>query len=320
MNWKKWAPAGLAIALGLFAAMLARNMLSKPHPKAVAETKALQIVTATGPLMVGQEIKPENVTLVPLTTPTPPPAVFFNTADVVGKVLAASVIKGQNITVADLTPAGVAGLHSLIPPGMRAMTINIDEGNGQEGMLLPGNRIDILATVAAGKATVTKPIVSNVLIQATGVRLSSAKPEEGKEPGPYHTLTLIVSLRQAELLELATTSSRVRMLLRGSRKSADGDDDDEDGMEGATMADLTGPDSAATSPDVLTQGPTTKPSDNVVAVRAPKWTVEMLHGANSAPVKMDFDMPKPKPIMVDQKDLLDPAIPGNPIPDEKPER
>jgi len=325
MNLKKWAPAVLAIVLGGVAAMLARNMMNKSKP--TAPTVAVQVVTATGPLMVGQEIKPENVALTTIPALQPPPNDFTNPADVIGHTLTSSLLKGQHLTTGDLAPMGVAaGLQSLIPPGKRAITINIDETNGQVGMLLPGCRIDVLATVVNGKASVTRPIVTNVLIQATGVRLNSAKPEKGEEaPGPYHTLTLIVTVREAELLELASTSSRVRVLLRGTRKAAPGeDDDDTESAEGITMADLTGSDSsgsngavaAANSTVAVGQNnrPTTMPS-NSVTVSRPKWTVELIKGAGGNPVRVDFDMPKP--VMVDTVDDLSPAIPGAV---EKPER
>jgi pilus assembly protein CpaB len=316
MNLKKWAPAVLAIALGGVAAMLARNMMNKSHSTTVIT--AVQVVTATGPLMVGQEIKPENVTLTTIPAPQPPNA-FNRTADVVGHTLTSSLVQGQNVTTSDLAPTGVsAGLQSLIPPGKRAITLNVDEVNGQVGMLLPGCRIDVLATIANGKASVTRAIVSNVLIQATGTRLNSAKPEEGKEPGPYHTVTLIVTVREAELLELASGSSRVRMLLRGSRKAAPGeDDDDADGAEGITVADLIGeaPGSSGAVAVGPNNSPTTMPA-NTVAVSKPKWTVELIKGAGSTPVRVDFDMPRPKPIMVDIDQSQ--AIPG--AADEKNER
>ncbi|HWE00864.1 MAG TPA: Flp pilus assembly protein CpaB [Tepidisphaeraceae bacterium] len=321
MKWKKWAPAVLAIVLGGVAAMLARNMMAKSRQAAVAPPQAVQIVTATGSLMVGQEIKPDNVTLTTIPSPTPPPDAFTNTNDVVGHVLTASLIKGQNVVAGNLAPTGVAaGLQSLIPAGKRALTINVDEGNAQAGMLLPGCRIDILVTIANGRGSLTRPIVTNALIQATGVRLTSARPEEGKEPGPYHTLTLIVTLHEAELIELASSNSKLRMLLRGTHKPAPGEDDDTDADDVVTVADLIGSDSSTSNKAPVAMAsdttPTTMPSDRPAP--RPKWTVELIKGAGSSPVRVDFDMPREKPIMVDtDKDARDPAIPGA---EERPER
>ena len=84
---------------------------------------------------------------------------------------------------------------------MRAITINVDEGNSLSGMLLPGCRVDVLGTIAAGKDSVSRTLVSNVLVQAVGQRLTSARPD-GKEPPPFHTVTLIVMPREAQLIDL----------------------------------------------------------------------------------------------------------------------
>ena len=99
----------------------------------------------------------------------PPQDFVANPTDLIGRVLSAPIAKGQMIRVSNLAPRGAAGnLPSLIPPGMRAITINVDEGNSLSGMLMPGCHVDVVATFAAGSDSLTRTLVNNVLIQAVG--------------------------------------------------------------------------------------------------------------------------------------------------------
>ena len=95
------------------------------------------------------------------------------------------------------------------------MTINVDEANTLAGMLTPGCHVDVVGTFPNGKKSVTRTLIKNVLVQAVGTRLTSAKSEDGKEPPPFHTVTLIVTPREAEIIDLTTNSGKMRMLLRG---------------------------------------------------------------------------------------------------------
>ena len=209
MKLKKVAPALLAIVLGCIAAKLARDSISRSRPATIAAPKVVQIVVASNNLTIGQEVRPESLVLSTITATMPPPETFTNVADVTGRVLTSPVLKGQTILNSYLAPRGSAvGLAPLVPAGMRAMTINVDEGNSLSGMLLPGCRVDVVGTLAAGKESVTRTLMKNVLIQAVGQRLTSAKPEDGKEPPPFHTVTLIVTPHQAQLLELTLSSAQ----------------------------------------------------------------------------------------------------------------
>jgi pilus assembly protein CpaB len=305
MKLKTWAPAILALVLGLGAAMIFRNMMLKPHAPAVT-AKLLQVVPATSDLIVGQQLQAENLSKSEIQTPEKPIDYVTNPADLVGRVLVKPVLKGQLIKESDMAPRGTTGsLPSLIPPGMRAMTIPVDEGNSQAGMLMPGCHVDVVGTFPNGRKSATRTLIKNVLVQAVGTRLTSARPEDGKEPGPYHTATLIVTEREAKLIDLTTNSGRLRLLLRGLMRS-DGDGNSGD----VSMTDIIGVDSDA-APSL--GAPSTQPSaagELTGAQNEGKYRVELMKGGTNSYVEFPESRVHPQ-VEANTTTEREKAIPGN---------
>lgn len=309
MKLKTWAPAVAAIVLGGAAAMLFRNMMLKPHAPVAAAQRTMQVVIATTDLIVGQELRAENLSTTTIQTPTTPIDYCTHPAELVGRVLTTPVLKGQNILQSNLAPVGSKGnLPSLIPQGMRAMTINVDEGNSQAGMLLPGCHVDVVGTFPNGRKSVARTLIHNVLVQAVGQRLTSARPEDGKEPPPYHTATLIVTPREAETIDLVNTSGRMRLLLRGLVPS-----ENEVDPGNIQVSDIDGFQADAT---VSVGNPTTQPviADAAPVEKVERRTVELIKGSTTT--KVEFDVNHIQTDAGTGTDAREPAIPGS---DNQPE-
>ena len=333
MKWKTWVPVVMALVLGGVAAKLVHDSLKKPREIKVVEKKSCQIVVAVTDLIVGEEIRPQDVMLAPVTSATPPPDTFINLADVVGRVLTSPVLKGQSLLKTILEARGAGGsLATYVPPGFRAMTMNVDEPNSLAGMLLPGCHVDIVATLSAGKESIARTLIKNILVQAVGQRLTTAKPADGKEPGPFRTITIIVTPHDGELIELASSSAKIRLLLRGTSHS----DNSELDPGSVTVNDVTGIDKAAlieadTTPAIIPPEEPKKIEDPKPVVVVPqRRTVEIIRGANAV-VRQQFDLPstdakgvadpntRPTPNVMDANThQTEPAVPG--LPDEKPEQ
>lgn len=67
---------------------------------------------------------------------------------VVGESARVTIAKGEQITSSDLgVPVPDKGISGVIPVGMRGVAIEVDEVTAVGGLLLPGDRIDIVRTV-----------------------------------------------------------------------------------------------------------------------------------------------------------------------------
>lgn len=107
---------------------------------------------------------------------------------------------------------------SRIPNGMRAISIRVNAESAVEGWARPGARADVVwSTEHRGREVVTT-IVENVEILSAGaaVRAEAEKPSLAGERNdiPSH-VTLLVSIADAQKIQIAKTSGSLYLNLRG---------------------------------------------------------------------------------------------------------
>src|SRR5207247_1735545 len=146
-----------------------------------------------------------------------------NKKDAVGRTVLASVVTGYPLseTILAARDAG-EGLQAMVPSGMRSVTVDVSESSGVAGLLVPGCHVDVIATLRNGEQSVAKTIVENVKVQfvarsRTG-RMGRTSMELGEADvaGPAKTVTLIVTPKQANTIELANSQGKTRLVLRGN--------------------------------------------------------------------------------------------------------
>lgn len=236
MNLKAWIPLVVAIVLGLIAALMAMK-LTAPTRSDVIVGDTVKVVSAARGINPGEAIRPDDLTLRPIATIDAPEGTFLDVADLQGRVAQFQMVKGQPVLESLLAPQGAAaGLQALVPQGMRAITIEVDEFSGLAGMIVPTARVDVLSTIRGDQsASMARTIVQNVEVKAVGQRVSPR--QESKLPGEQalsRSVTLLVTPEQAETIELAAVTSRPRLVLRGSKDVATAV------TRGVTLVDLRG--------------------------------------------------------------------------------
>jgi pilus assembly protein CpaB len=116
-----------------------------------------------------------------------------------------------------LAPKGAGGgLAAMIPPGMRAVAIRVNEVVGVAGFVVPGMRVDVLISGQRPGAsntigTVTKTLLQNIEVLSAGQDFK--KDAEGK-PISVQVVNLLVTPMQAEELSLASTQTSIQLVLR----------------------------------------------------------------------------------------------------------
>ena len=108
-----------------------------------------------------------------------------------------------------------AGLPPAIPEGLRAMSVRVNEVIGVAGYVLPGTRVDIVATVSPDDKkvnTTSKVILTNVMVLAAGTKIER-DTERGK-PVAVNVVTLLVNPEEAERLTLAANEGKIQLALR----------------------------------------------------------------------------------------------------------
>ena len=135
---------------------------------------------------------------------------------VVGQTLNFPLKRGDSLLLTDLGSEAerlhLAGLAATITTGERAASIAVDNVGGVSGLLQPNDRVDILSTIrsqdSGEEATVT--LLQNMTVLAVGTTLSGDTTDRGN----YNTLTLLVTLEEAELLVFAQERGSLVAVLR----------------------------------------------------------------------------------------------------------
>ena len=265
MNFKTWMPLALAIVLGLIAAKVARDALARSRDGQRGQIRTVRVVVARGAVSPGQALTAEVLALGPISAEAPPTGSFTDPSVVVGRVAAAPLFPGQPVMDTLLAPAGAgAGLQALVPRGMRAITVEVNETSGVAGLITPGCRVDVVGTLNGANTTdtVACTIVQDVLVQAVGQQMMPSRAPDQKEAPPVRSVTLIATPRDAEAIELATSTGRTRLVLRGTNDRGLAE------TFGVTYLDLRG-DEPAGPPVPPTGGPVTPPVETVQAPPVP---------------------------------------------------
>ena len=131
--------------------------------------------------------------------------------------MVAEIYQGEPVLASRMSgPGAGGGLAPTIPQGMRACAIRVDEVVGVAGFVIPGMRVDVMAsgTPPGGRAAdgpETETILQNIQVLSAGTDIQ--KDAEGK-PVQVQVVNLLVTPEQAETLSLAATNLRLQLVLR----------------------------------------------------------------------------------------------------------
>src|SRR6476469_6183709 len=112
-----------------------------------------------------------------------PEGAFATSDEIVGRGIIVPLVKNEPILAAKLASkeAG-SGLPPVITEGMRAVSVRVNEVIGVAGYVLPGSRVDVVATAnptSRPEDATSKVILSNVQVLTAGTRLEQ-DAEKGK--------------------------------------------------------------------------------------------------------------------------------------------
>jgi pilus assembly protein CpaB len=313
MNWKTVAPLVVALGLGTVAAVVGRGVMGRRHA-APAGAGMVRVVVATEELLPGATIRAADVEVRQVPAGGFPADVVFKDAhELVGRVVTTHVVKGQAVLATLLAPKGaLGGLQAMVEPGMRAVTVEVNEVSGVGGLLIPGARVDVVQTITTNgdpRGMVARAIVENVKVLAVGRRMSAEGTSGAAgeaESSLAKSVTLMASPEQAEAIDLASHVGTPRLVLRN------GDDGRTGAAKGMTVAELRGDGGergAATRPVevVRVDVPATQPAP-VVAARPAFREVEVIRAGTSTSVKVEVEAGRMD--VAGGRDQLDRVVPG----------
>ena len=216
MRSRIFAVLAIAILAGGGLAYGTYNVINAQPQTKAAPVQTDPVVVANADLPLGTALKADDLKIVNFPKGQAPEGAYSKIPDLVGIGTVVPMVRNEIILPAKLATkeAGV-GLPPIIPEGMRAVSVRVNEVIGVAGYVLPGNRVDILATASPTDAhsdTITKVILANVQVLTSGTRMEQDQ-EKGK-PMQVTVVTLLVFPDQAERLALASTEGKIQLALR----------------------------------------------------------------------------------------------------------
>jgi pilus assembly protein CpaB len=203
----------LSLVLGLGAAWMANNWLNAKL-NASPDDNLQSVVVATVEISFGQMVEAQQVTLVRMPKDTVPEDAFDSTDKVVGKIATFSMLRGDILRGARLAEhLGGSTLASLIEPTKRAISLRVDDVVGVSGFLLPGNRVDVLATKKTNgnnNDAEAKTILEDLRVLAVDQTASTDKTQ----PVVVRAVTLEMTPEQTEILVKGMSEGKLQLALR----------------------------------------------------------------------------------------------------------
>ena len=206
--------AGIA---ALVAAMVVYSALKKRESQIEQATvKSVPVAVAAKDLPIGSKIDASSVKLVRWSKDDMPPGAFTDTGSIMNQFTRTSFVTNEPIVGNRLFSgdknAGVLPL--LIPSGMRAISVPVDEVSDISGFVLPHSRVDLLVSATNrqnGNQPFSKIVLQNVEVLAVAQEIENTNADK---PEVVRVVTLLVTPDQAERVVLATHEGPLRMAMR----------------------------------------------------------------------------------------------------------
>ncbi len=279
--------AGVSLLFALIVASIFYQISSRAGggSRKQAKVETVDLVVAAQPLAVGVQIKPSDLKLTRVPREGLPSGGFQKIEEVVGRPVISNILLNEPVLAGRLADRGSGfGLAPVIPPGMRAVAVKVNEVVGVAGFVLPGMRVDVLATVSPpgdGGAR-TSTILQNVPVVSAGQQIQA---DSSGRAVNVPVVTLLVTLEQAEILTLAGNEGRIQLVLRNSSDTALGK------TAGRDMSELYGQRRVTNSPSPPAPRPVVKPvavppsppapPEEIVVLRGTQRTVERIGGGSA---------------------------------------
>jgi pilus assembly protein CpaB len=204
---------GLALAVGLLVSFTVYNRL-RTFAGSNSAASGVPVVVAADDIQVGAKLEAHDVRVITLPQSAVPPGAFSATSKVLGRGAVLPMSSGEFILPSKLAAlnAGV-GLPSMIPQGMRAVSVRVNDVVSVAGFVQPGTRVDVLATgnQGTGNDRQTTTVLENVAVIAVGKSLDrNATADAQTAP----VITLLVSPDDAQKLALVSQEGRIQLSLR----------------------------------------------------------------------------------------------------------
>src|SRR5579871_4134293 len=226
---------GVSLVFALVISSIFYQMTARSGtPKKAEQTETRDVVLAARPLGVGVTVKPADIKLTKVPASAFPKGAFSKPEEVIDRPVISPILLEEPVLEGRLAARGSGlGLAPIIPVGMRAVSVRVNDVSGVAGFVLPGMRVDVLVTGRPPEANdnFTSTCLQNILVLSAGTTIQAdGRGQAIQAP----TVTLLATPDQAEILTLANSEGHIQLVLRN------GSDQTVEKTKGIQVASLFG--------------------------------------------------------------------------------
>jgi pilus assembly protein CpaB len=203
-----------SLALAAVAAFAIYQVIEQ-LPVRQVEVSSIPVVVAAEPIPVGTLLEARHLRIVAWPSRNPVAGGVAKTEEVVGRGVISPIGANEPVTLTKVAgPEAGAGLPPIIPAGMRAISVRVNEVIGVAGFVTPGTRVDVVVTVGNQERVMTRTVVSNVQVLTAGSRYDQETAMKDGKPIQTSVVTLMVLPDDAEKIALAQNEGKLTLALR----------------------------------------------------------------------------------------------------------
>lgn len=209
----------IALGLGTVAAMMAHGWIQDKASAGAEgqEASVTEVFVVAREIPYGKTLDESSVRKIVWPNENLPDGAILASEDIEGKITNQALLPGELLMRARLVDKLPGSrLSAIVTPNKRAITVRVNDVAGVAGFLLPGNRVDVLATRMEKRRAITHPLLQNIKVLAVDQK---ANPDKD-EPIVVRAVTLESDLQQAALLASATEEGTIQLVLRNPEDSS----------------------------------------------------------------------------------------------------
>lgn len=275
----------LALGCGLIASIGINQVLAnRSSGPATAET--VDILVAAMDIPMGDPMSPEFVRVQAWPKAQMPEGAITSLEEIEERRTRTKFFPGEPILQAKLFGRGEAGESAtdLIPKGYRVLPVKVDAVTGASGMILPGDRVDLMVHVTEDQhrgipRTTTRTFLQNVKVFAVD-NMFNQRGADGEQSISAKTISVLVTPEQAEVVAMATQLGSVTLVMRGP-------EDGENNMtDGASPTDIFGDLTALAAPQPTGPAPDPNEAANLLDILRQQRDAQVSNSPAVPPFRM----------------------------------
>jgi len=229
---------GLALGCGLVASIGISQVMDRRNTAEAPTAEMEPILVAANDIHYNDLLTPESVRFEEWPKGKVPPGALTKLDEIHGQRSAHKLFAGEPILSAKLMGKDGAGAAGKIPMGYRVISVAVDAVTGASSLIEPDDKVDVLLYMSRRPQSAVEEMSTRTILH--GVRVFAVdrgyerQHASGDTATPAKTVSLLVTLAQAEKLTLATGMGQIRLVMRSADESGDSD------STGANVADILG--------------------------------------------------------------------------------